>query len=562
MTNDKKRAQVIRVCFYTLWLVLAITQACTTELLEDEAYYWVFGNNLDWGYYENSPAIAAMIKFGYSLIPNELGVRLITILFITTYLYLLERLVKPKNLILYYMSISSIAVLHLLSILSVPDTPLLFFGICFFHMYKQYLNKDSLLNSVLLALNIALLLFSKYHGILLIAFTVASNPALFKRRSFWLTAVLALVFFSPHIIWQFQNDFPTIKFNLSERFNRGGYKLEYTLNYIASIPLLFAPITATLLLFFSFKRKPQDQFEKTLKYVAIGVLAFFGIMTFRGNGEGNWILSALAPAVILGYRQIEDKGWFPKFTRISFGLSIILIGILRIYFANDILGVDRYLLRKTHGWKEWAINIKKKADGRPVIFMNSYQHTSQYLFYSKAPLATSLNNRMAKRNQYDLWHYEDSLQGKDIMMVTNYHVNGLDSIKTPFGYYEYQYINNFQSASHINVENTPDEIIAAPKETVTIKFKLSTDDKYITFINRNKDFPAKLTFTFFDGPKVAHSIFTDYTITDYMIADTATLYEVEIKMPERKGNYNMYMDISVGWLPPAINSRMIEVVVK
>lgn len=561
MTNDKKRAQVIRVCFYTLWLVLAVTQACTTELLEDEAYYWVFGNNLDWGYYENSPAIAAMIKFGYSLIPNELGVRLITILFITTYLYLLERLVKPKNLILYYMSISSIAVLHLLSILSVPDTPLLFFGICFFHTYKRYLNKDSLLNSVLLALNIALLLFSKYHGILLIAFTVASNPALFKRRSFWLTAVLALAFFSPHIIWQFQNDFPTIKFNLTERFNRGGYKPEYTLIYSASIPLLLAPITGTVLLFLSFKQKPKDLFEKALKYVVVGILVFFGVMTFRGHGEGNWTLSTLAPAVVLGYKYAEDKQWYRNFAKYSFVISIILIGAVRIYFANDIFGVDKYLLRKVHGWPEWAQTIKAKADGRPVVFMNTYQHASQYLFYSKEPLATSLNNRMSKRNQYNLWHYEDSLQDKDVMLIANYHVNGLDSIKTPLGYLEYLYINNFHSASHVNLYDTPKELTANASDSMVIKFKLGKDKDFITNLDANPDYPATLTIKFFDNKKVVHEVFTDFRVTNSML-DSSTIYELPIQMPAVKGSFYMYIDLSVGWIPPAINSSKTDVTIQ
>ncbi len=556
-----RKNNIIRFSFYALWLIISVIQACYTDLLEDEAYYWVFAQNLDWGYYENSPAIAAMIKIGYSIFANEFGVRLLTILFITTYLYLLERLVQPKNLLRYYMSVSSIAVLHLLSILSVPDTPLLFFGICFFHMYKRYLQKDSIANSLLLALNIALLLFSKYHGILLIVFTIASNPSLFKRRSFWLTAVLALLLFSPHIYWQFSNDFPTIKFNLTERFNRGGYKPEYTLNYIASIPLLFAPITGTLLIFLSFKQKSKDQFEKALKYVIAGIIIFFGLMTFRGHGEGNWTLSILAPAVVLGYKYTEEKKWYTIFNRYSFIFSVLFIIAVRVYFVNDVFGVDKHLLRKVHHWEEWTEDIKEKANGRPVAFMNTYQHTSQYLFYSQEPLATSLNNRMSKRNQYDLWHYEDSMQGKDIMLITNYHVNGLDSIQLPWGYAEYLYIDNFTSASHVNIYNTPKEITAKPTEVVKVPFTLGRDANFKTDLESNNHYPPRLIVKFFDGKHVAHEVKTDFKVINNML-DSSTVYHLPVIMPAKEGEYYMYIDISMGWLPPAINSQKVDVTIK
>jgi len=35
--------------FYLLWLLVGLIQAANTELLDDEAYYWVFSQHLDWG---------------------------------------------------------------------------------------------------------------------------------------------------------------------------------------------------------------------------------------------------------------------------------------------------------------------------------------------------------------------------------------------------------------------------------------------------------------------------------------------------------------------------------
>ena len=44
---------------------------------EDEAYYWVWAQDLAWGYFDHPPAVAAMIRSGTAILGNtELGVRL------------------------------------------------------------------------------------------------------------------------------------------------------------------------------------------------------------------------------------------------------------------------------------------------------------------------------------------------------------------------------------------------------------------------------------------------------------------------------------------------------
>ncbi len=39
-------------------------QAIFTELIYDEAYYWYFSKQLDWGYFDHPPMVAAMIALG------------------------------------------------------------------------------------------------------------------------------------------------------------------------------------------------------------------------------------------------------------------------------------------------------------------------------------------------------------------------------------------------------------------------------------------------------------------------------------------------------------------
>ena len=65
------------------WFVLNISQSRFTELLHDEAYYYIYSQDLAWGYYDHPPVIALMIRLGMllfdkpSCMPSLLGILLL-----------------------------------------------------------------------------------------------------------------------------------------------------------------------------------------------------------------------------------------------------------------------------------------------------------------------------------------------------------------------------------------------------------------------------------------------------------------------------------------------------
>jgi 4-amino-4-deoxy-L-arabinose transferase-like glycosyltransferase len=75
MNQNLKRYIYPAFCF--LFLSLNLLQAYFTNLTYDEAYYWLYAEHLAWGYYDHPPLVAIFIKIGYSLLQNELGLRLI-----------------------------------------------------------------------------------------------------------------------------------------------------------------------------------------------------------------------------------------------------------------------------------------------------------------------------------------------------------------------------------------------------------------------------------------------------------------------------------------------------
>src|SRR6185436_8944811 len=167
--------------FFAAWLLINLIQAGATELFDDEAYYWIYSQYPAWGYFDHPPMIAWLIKAGYAIFPNELGVRFFIVLLNTATLILIRELITKKNDLLFYAIAASIAVAQIGGIIAVPDIPLLFFVALFFWLYRRFAEKTTLFNSFLLGISIALMLYSKYHGILIVFFTLLSNPKLFTR---------------------------------------------------------------------------------------------------------------------------------------------------------------------------------------------------------------------------------------------------------------------------------------------------------------------------------------------------------------------------------------------
>ena len=73
---DTGRMKWLAITLLLIWMLFNFVQAAFLELDPDEAYYWLYSRQLDWGYFDHPPAVALMIKAGYALFPSELGVRL------------------------------------------------------------------------------------------------------------------------------------------------------------------------------------------------------------------------------------------------------------------------------------------------------------------------------------------------------------------------------------------------------------------------------------------------------------------------------------------------------
>jgi hypothetical protein len=62
--TDQKNSFRLLAGFICCWVLLNSLQALFTGIYPDEAYYWVYSLNLQWGYFDHPPVVALGIKIG------------------------------------------------------------------------------------------------------------------------------------------------------------------------------------------------------------------------------------------------------------------------------------------------------------------------------------------------------------------------------------------------------------------------------------------------------------------------------------------------------------------
>ncbi|MEY3433282.1 MAG: hypothetical protein RL131_1218, partial [Bacteroidota bacterium] len=436
-----------RNLFYSFWFLLSIIQAFATELFDDEAYYWVYSKYLDWGYFDHPPMIAWLIKAGTWLIPGELGVRILLVILGTATIACIEYLTQPKNPNLFYGIILGVAVLQIGGFMAVPDIPLLFFASVFFIAYKKYTETFSWLSALGLSISIALLLYSKYHGLLLVVFTLLSHLSLLKKPQTWFVMVCSIFFFWPHVNWQLQHDLPSLQYHLHERLSPP-YRISFTTDFLVGQLLITGPLIGWLIIWSALRNYPKQVFQKAMYWSIVGTYLIFFVSSFRSRTEANWTIALLTPLIVLSYPHIESnlkwKNWIVK----SLPVTLVLIFALRIYMVLDIkpiLPKDEF-----HKNKEWVSKIKSSAKGRPVVFTNSYQRASKYWFYS-GDTAFSLNTYRYRRSNYNIWPVEEHVFGKEVFVAGSLGAASLpDTIQTLRFQFAFESIPAFRSFSRVS----------------------------------------------------------------------------------------------------------------
>lgn len=556
--------------FLLFWFILNIIQATFMELHVDEAYYWVYSQFLDWGYYDHPPMIAVFIRLGNIMTHSTFGVRLLTVIANTCAVYFLWKIVEPyfKNAWLFSCLYFSFVIFHPFGFITSPDSPLFFFATAYLYLLQRYIKEtEHTKTTILLALVVTGLLYSKYHAVLLLLFTFVGDWKLLKRKSTWLIFIIVCILYVPHIVWQIQNDYPSIQYHLLERTNRL-YKLSYTTDFLTSILLVTGPLTSWMIFYLFFKSKSQnDSFIRILKSIFWGFMLFFLLSTSKNNVQAQWVLMAYIPLFILGYinlAKLQPAKWFYTLLYSTAGLIIILrlVLIIPIPPLQKIHFINAYW-----GHQDLALSIKEKAGNRYVIFDNGFQDASSYNYTTNSTKGFAYDSRSYRKTQYDYWSIEDSLRNKDVYFVRphSFDQSQQDTISTALkGTWYGIAVDHIRTYQKVNIicENIPDTLIRDQVYPLTLTI-INPYDEVVSFDNTGAKWPVYLEYGYvqYMWTEGTYSEIQENYHSITIPAKSSVQFKVSIKAPAELGSRSLLFSLRTSPFAGARNSKKYPIYV-
>ena len=407
-----------------LWMLVDLLQAIFTSVHADEAYYALYGQFLDWGYYDHPPMVALLTAFSSALFKGNLSIRFATVLLHGGTVWLIWKTLPHKTLTnkevwTFFAVAASLVMFLVYGFVTTPDAPLLFFTALFFFLYKRYIGSPTWSLALALGVTFAAMLYSKYMAVLVAGFVVISNFKILKDKKVWVAALLAALLFVPHLLWQVRNGFPSFQYHLIGR--NMGFRLKYPLEFIPNQLIIFNPVCLCLAVYFCWKkRKTEDLFERACLFTIAGFILFFWVMTVKGHAEPHWTVAASIPMIILLWQELCKEQWHKWLIRGVVPI-VIALAVLRIVAPPILSAPLANVLKKPHKY-----NVIHECCGQtPVVFVNSFQDPSLYSYYTgeKAVLLSSLYSR---QTQYDIWQFDKEIQGKPANIInTNVYQRGV-----------------------------------------------------------------------------------------------------------------------------------------
>ncbi len=466
--------------------------AIVLDLYADEAYYTLYAQYLDWGYLDHPPAVGVFIFLGQLIFDGELGVRICFILLSSASYYLIYDWIRPKEPSNVWLCLLALLPLQLMGFMALPDVPLFFFAILFFRFFQRYLEKDNTTSILLLAFAISGMLYSKYHGALIILFSFFSVPKLFTRKSFYLLAAVSVLLYFPHLSWIYQHEFSGLKYHFLERSAKA-YRISYTLEYLLSFLLFNGPLVFGLLLWYSFRRKNTEAFDRVLKLNIVGIFLFFFLSSFKGRVEANWTFIALIPALYLAFRNTDLNERLMHNVAL---ISVLFMILFRIHLLYPLMEFPKDRRNEFQGQQAWADSVMALAGNQPLI-ATRYQEAALLSFYSGKNI-TSVNME-GRKNQFDFWGWADTLENKKVYKLNRGKApEGAVNVWHP--YYGPYYVSEIESLTILRYPEIECLEAKAIGDSLHIRYRIKAQNTL------NTKAPIKIKISYKHGNKVQDTL--------------------------------------------------------
>lgn len=395
----------------------------------DEAQYWTWSHDLDWGYYSKPPGIAWQIWLGTQLFGNtELGVRAVSILIaaaLSLGCYFLALACKTTRHTAFWAGIvMALCPLGLLSSLfAITDGGMVLCwtlaSIVVATALANHTSPSYCLLGMILMVG-ALFKWPIYLFWLLPLIFIPFYRFLWSKNIFG-GILISLLGLLPSVYWNSSHDwvtfrhvFATVAGEPSKTLFKGNF-----FDFLASQAALLSPLFFILLLLafvFLFRRRkavpPPLLFCGATSFL---ILALFLLMALFQKMQGNWCTFAYPTAIVfLSWYTLEKLPRGRLWMTISLVVSILLslFAFAIPYLESHSIRIFREVpyrmnpFRHNLGWQNMGKALEQIGydPSKEFLFGDKYQMTSLLSFYAPGQKrAYFLNLQGSRLNQFSFW---------------------------------------------------------------------------------------------------------------------------------------------------------------
>ncbi len=429
------------------------------ELIQDEAYYWQWSRHLAWGYYDNTPLMALVIRAFTGIFgTNELGVRAgatFCSLVACVFLYLLaKRLLGPVVALVAVALANAVPLFAAGSVLMTQDPVQLAFWAATLYVAQRALTDRPTwpwwVGSGVLAglaaqskLNALLLLPSIFLYILL---SPTARSRWLRRPQPYVAGLAALLVFAPFLWWNHthENAFWIHIHAMSSR-GTGHDGPKWVLRFLGDQALLLSPFLFLTYLYTLYdgarrgaKRWTQEHDDAWLFLWCPSLVAFAAtvVTALKSKVEGNWAVAAYVTGLILVaavlVRLWERRGvvgwaWGVLCVTLAVFLAVVPLFPNLLYSAGvkfPHAADDR--TNELYGWRALGTRVAAEQSAMaasggktPFVFGINYRMPSEAAFYLPGRPQTYALFLNYKASEYMFWEDPARLQGRDAVFLND-----------------------------------------------------------------------------------------------------------------------------------------------
>ena len=335
MTLDARRALFpVLAATFALKLLLA----AFVPFSGDEAYFLIWGQHPDFGFYDHPPMVGWLLWLMLRVSDAEWVLRLPVVLFTSFIGYGLYRLLRDWD----EEKAALIALIYLLSPMNwlgfiiTTDAGLIFFSFITVWLLARGLQSGKTKHFVWAGVAFGLACLSKYFaallGLALIAYWAFTPSARAQSRKFLWLFLAALPFIALNVYWNYGHCWANIMFNVYNRHDNAGVAWHKPLLYGALHLYLMTPLAVWWLI----KRRAalggvlKDERFRLLAFVVALPMVVFALLSFVKVIGLHWLLS-FYPFVfaLLAYWLSRDQlVGLLRFMRYYAGAHLVLFAVI------------------------------------------------------------------------------------------------------------------------------------------------------------------------------------------------------------------------------------------